>query len=320
MEPPQPLRRVVFLDRRAITVPLRVPAFPHEWRAYDHTPPDLVLERLRGAHLAITNRVPITRAVLDAVPSLQLIAVAATGYEHVDVGACVERGVRVCNVCDWSVSVPEHVFALILALRRQLPVYQQAVAAGRWQASPTYGFLLSPLPVTLAGTTLGLIGYGTLGRRVAVLAQAFGMRTLIAEHKGAARVRAGRVPFETALGKSDVLVMLCPLNEQTRHLIGAPELARMRPEALLINCARGGIVDEGALARALERGELGGAGVDVLSQEPPTSGNPLLDLKRPDLIVTPHMAFVSVQSLETLAEQLIVNLEAFVAGHPRNLV
>ncbi|CAM3605190.1 Glycerate dehydrogenase [Deinococcus saxicola] len=316
----QPPRNVVFLDRRAISVPLRPPAFAHEWREYPHTPPELIIERLQGAHIAITNRVPITRAVLEAVPTLALVAVCATGSEHVDVAACSERGVAVCNVRDWSVSVPEHVFALLLALRRQLPAYMGAVAAGQWQASPTYGFLLPPLPITLGGTALGIIGYGALGRRVAALAGAFGMTVLIAEHRGAATVRGDRTPFETVLAQSQALVVLCPLSDQTRGLIGAAELAQMPRDALLINCARGGIVDEAALAGALERGELAGAGVDVLSREPPTAGNPLLDLKLPNLILTPHMAFASVQSLETLAEQLIGNLEAFVAGPPRHLV
>ncbi|WP_342667670.1 NAD(P)-dependent oxidoreductase [Deinococcus frigens] len=180
--------------------------------------------------------------------------------------------------------------------------------------------MLEPLPITLAGTTLGIIGHGTLGKQVATLARAFGMQTLIAEHSGARSLRAGRTAFEEVLARSQVLVILCPLNPSTRNLIGAAELARMRPDALLINCARGGIVDEAALAGALLRGELGGAGVDVLSQEPPTQGNPLLDLALPNLILTPHMAFASVQSIETLAERLIGNLEAFVAGQPRHLV
>jgi glycerate dehydrogenase len=319
MTPTLPLN-IIFLDRRAVSVPLRPPDFAHRWQEYLHTPPELTAERLQGAQVAITNRVAITRAVLDAVPTLQLVAVSATGYEHVDVAACRERGVLVCNVRDWSVSVPEHVFALTLALRRQLPAYRQAVAAGQWQAAATYGFLLSPLPTTLHGSAMGIIGYGALGNRVDALAQAFGMHTLIAEHKGAKTIRTGRTPFEAVLTDSDVLVILSPLNDQTRNLIGGPELASMKPDALLINCARGGIVDEAALAGALKRGELGGAGIDVLSQEPPTSGNLLLALDLPNLILTPHMAFASVQSLETLAEQLIGNLEAYASGQPRNLV
>jgi glycerate dehydrogenase len=311
---------IVFLDRRAISVPLRRPAFAHTWQEHQHTPPELVAERLYGAQMAITNRVAITAEVLDAAPTLTLIAVSATGYEHVDVAACAERGVSVCNVRDWSISVPEHVFALILALRRQLPSYRAAVAAGQWQASATYGFLLPPMPVTLWGSTLGIVGYGSLGRRVEAIAQGFGMTVLIAEHRGAPQVRAGRSAFEDVLARSQVLVILCPLSEQTRNLIGAAQLALMPQGALLINCARGGVVNEAALAGALTRGELGGAGVDVLSDEPPTHGNPLLDLELPNLILTPHMAFYSLQSLETLAEQLIGNLEAYEAGQPRNVV
>lgn len=313
-------QRLVFLDRDAIRVPLRTPSFPHDWQEHPHTPTDLTGERLRGASIAITNRVPISRAVLEEVPTLELVAVAATGYEHVDVAACAQRGVAVCNVRDWSLSVPEHVFALILSLRRQLPRYQQAVASGGWQASSSYGLLLHPLPSTLHGATMGIIGYGALGQRVATLALGFGMKALIAERKGAASLRAGRTSFETVLAESQVLVILCPLNDNTRNLIGTPELAAMRRDALLVNCARGGIVDEVALAAALYRGELAGAGVDVLSEEPPTHGDPLLDLNVPTLIVTPHMAFASIQSLETLAEQLIGNIEAFVAGKPRNLI
>jgi glycerate dehydrogenase len=189
-----------------------------------------------------------------------------------------------------------------------------------WQASPTYGVLLEPLPRALAGSTLGVIGYGTLGQRVEKLARCFGMAVFIAEHKGAAHVREGRIRFEDVLARSDVLVVLCPLSDETRNLIGAAELALMRHDALLINCARGGIVDEAALATALVQGTIGGAGVDVLSEEPPRHGNPLLTLQLPNLIVTPHMAWASVESLESLAEQLIGTLEAFVAGAPRNLV
>jgi len=318
-------QRIVFLDRNAIRVPLRRPSFPHLWRDYPHTPPDQTIARLRdvdggGATIAITNRVHVGAAILHEVPSLRLVAVAATGYDHVEVAACRDHGVAVCNVRNWAVSVPEHVFALALALRRQLPAYQAAVGQGGWQASPTYTMLLDPLPRALAGSTLGVIGYGALGRRVQTLAHCFDMAVLIAEHKGAAHVREGRVPFQDVLARSDVLVVLCPLTGETTNLIGAAELALMRPDALLINCARGGIVDEAALATALAQGTIGGAGVDVLSEEPPKHGNPLLTVCLPNLIVTPHVAWASLESLECLAEQLIGTLEAFVAGVPRNLV
>ncbi len=188
--------------------------------------------------IALTNRVAITAEVLDAVSTLKLIAVSATDYEHVDVAACTERGVTVCNVRDWFISVPEHVFALALALRRQVPSYRRAVAERQWQTSATYGFLLPPMPITRAGSTLGIVGHGSLGHRVEAIARGFGMKVLIAEHKGAVSIRAGRTVFADVLAHSQVLVILCPLNEQTRDLIGATELALMPPEALLINCAR----------------------------------------------------------------------------------
>jgi glycerate dehydrogenase len=314
------LERIVFLDRNAIRLPIRAPRFGHAWSEYPHTPADLTVERLADATIAITNRVAIGPAVLDAAPRLRLVAVAATGFEHVDVAACRARGIAVCNVREWSVSVPEHVFALALALRRQLPAYQAALAEGRWRRSPTYGLLLEPLPRTLAGGTLGIVGYGALGRRVAALGAAFGMSVLVAERRGAAATRAGRVPFEQVLDDTDLLAVLCPLTAETRGLIGPAEFARMRPDALLVNCARGGIVDEAALADALRRGALAGAGLDVLAEEPPRGPNPLLDDPPPNLVVTPHMAWASRESMETLIEQLVGNLEAFVAGTPRNLV
>ncbi len=317
--------RIVFLDRNAIRVPLRSPGFPHVWQEYAHTPPDLTIPRLReaggaGATVAITNRAFIDGSVLDAVPTLRLVAVAATGYDQVDVAACRSHGVAVSNVRNWAVSVPEHIFAMMLALRRQLPSYQRAVEQGAWQRSPTYGVLLEPMPRTLMGATLGLIGYGDLGRQVETLARAFSMRILLSEHRGTRSVRPERTPFQEVLARSDILVILCPLNDQTRNLIGTAELAEMRPDAILINCARGGIVDEAALAAALVAGTIGAAGVDVLSEEPPATGNALLELHLPNLLLTPHMAWASIESLQNLGEQLIGTIEAFVAGAPRNLV
>ncbi|MEO7715696.1 MAG: NAD(P)-dependent oxidoreductase [Capsulimonas sp.] len=314
------MEKIVFLDRNAIRIALREPNFAHEWREYPHTAADQILERLQGATIAITNRVPITGATLDAIPTLRFVAVSATGYDHVDVAACRARGVAVCNVQEWAVSIPEHVFALILALSRQLPAYRQAVREGAWGRSATYGLLMEPLPHALFGGVLGLIGYGALARNVEAIGRAFGMRVLIAERKGAEHVREGRVSFDDVLKNSNVISVLCPLNDETRGMIGAPELALIRPDSILINCARGGIVDEAALAAALAAGQLGGAGVDVLTQEPPVNGNPLLELNLPNLIVTPHIAWASWESLETMAEQLIGNLEAYVAGEARNLV
>lgn len=312
------MEHVVFLDRDAIRIPLRRPAFAHTWTEHATSLPDELRERLRGATIAITNRMYLRAEHLS--PTLRLVAVSATGYECIDLDACRARGVAVCNVRDWSVSVPEHVFALVLALRRDLRAYDAAVRGGEWSRSRTYGVLKEPMPRALRGGTLGLVGHGALGRGVARIAAGFGMTILVADRKGAARPRPGRVPFDEVLRRSDVLVVLCPLVPETRGLIGAEELSLMKRDALLVNCARGGIVVEQDLADALVAGRLGGAGVDVLEVEPPPQDNPLLRLRLDNLIVTPHVAWASRESLERLGEQLIQNLEAFVAGAPRNLV
>ena len=314
------MEQIVFLDHEGLPATLRAPGFPHQWRDYPTTSPDLVVERLRDATVAIVDRVFLGEAELAQLPHLKLIALAATGFDNIDLAACRRRGVAVANVRNWSKSVPEHVFALILALRRNLLSYHQAVQSGAWERAENYTLLQDPLPLSLSGATLGMIGHGGLGQVVVELARAFGMRVLIAERKGAGTIRNGRTCFDDVLAASSVLVVLCPFTEETRGLIGAAELGRMPRHALLINCARGGIVDEQALATALQRGDIAGAGVDVLSQEPPRAGNPLLTLKQPNLIVTPHVAWASVQSLQALADQVVDNIEGFVAGTPRNLI
>lgn len=311
--------RIVFLDHGVFRVPFPPLSFPHEWVEHAATSSDQVAERLRDATIAITDGVPITRATIKASRDLCLIAVAATGYDGIDLDACAEHDITVCNIRDWAVSVPEHVFALTLALRRQLPAYRDTVQAGEWQRSDAYALVLDPLPLALAETTLGLIGHGALGRRVEAIARGFGMNVMIAEHRGQTP-RDGRTAFEQVLSQADVLVLLCPLTDETRGLIGTAELASMKHDAVLINCARGAIVDQDALLQALQAGTIAGAGVDVLPEEPPVHGNPLLDVSLPNLIVTPHVAWVSRQSQETLARQLIANIEAWHAGSPRNVV
>lgn len=301
-------------------MPLRAPGFAHHWRDYADTRPEEVVARLSGATIAVTDQVAITAEHLAALPELRLVAVAATGVNHIDLDACRRHGVSVMNVRDWAVSVPEHVFALILALRRNLIAYHEEVRSGAWQRSEGYLLQVEPTPRSVAGTTLGVIGVGWLGKAVSRVAEAFGMEVLWAERKGAQEVRAGRAPFEEVLGRSDVLVLLCPLTEESTGMIGAAELALMPDNAILINCGRGGLVDEAALAEALRSGAIAGAGLDVLTQEPPRDGSPLLDLKQSNLIVTPHVAWISDKALAELAEQVILNLEGFVLGHPRNLV
>ncbi len=314
------MERIVFLDRDAIRAELRCPKFEHEWREFPCTPPDKVVERLSEASMAIINRVFLREPELAQLPSLKFIAVAATGVDCVDLEACRRRGIAVSNVRNWSISVPEHIFALILALKRNLFTYHQAVQNGAWQQSANYTLLKEPMPHALKGGTIGIIGYGMLGQAVGRVGEAFGMKTLIAEHKGVNDLREGRLHFDDVLSSSDILVVLCPLTDETRGLIRTDELKKMPRHSMLINCARGGIVDDAALAAALKSGEISGAGVDVLSNEPPREGNPLLDPDLPNLIVTPHVAWASVEALQTLAEQLIDNIEAFVRGKPQNLV
>ena len=314
--------RIVFLDSDSLRADLRRPSFPHHWEEFPSTPKDQVVERLRGARIAITNKIPLRRESLEQLPELRMIAVAATGTDIVDLPFCRERGIAVANVRGYSRhTVPEHVFALILALRRALIPYQAAVQAGEWQRSNTFCHFGEPIH-DLHGSTLGIVGHGTIGGAVERLGRAFGMEVLVSEHRGAERVREGRVAFDEVIERSDVLTLHAPLKPETRHMIGAAELARMRANALLINCGRGGLVDERALAEALKSGAIGGAGVDVLSTEPPPHGedNPLLQLQLPNLVVTPHVAWASREAMQTLADQLIDNIEAWERGEPQNLV
>ncbi len=312
--------KVVFLDRFAIRAALRPLQFPHEWQEYPTTTPAQVVERLAGARIAITNRVRFDQATISQLPELKLIAVSATGYECIDVVACHRAGITVTNVRDWSTpAVAEHAFAMMLTIRRQLLIYRQAVEAGEWQRSHFYGVLKETLPQDLYGCTLAIIGYGALGKRLAALGHAFEMNVLVADHKGAVP-RAGRVSFDEALARADVLCIACPICDDTRNLIDTAELSRMKPSATLINTARGGIVNEQALADALRAGRLGGAGIDSLAVEPPRDGNPLIDLQMPNLVITPHMAFASDSTLDRLVEQLLRTIESFVAGQPHNVV
>ncbi len=311
---------VVFLDRATLVAELRIPAFDHVWVEHPHTAPEDVADALWRASIAITNKAPITAAVLDACPKLRLVAVAATGVNNVDLAACRARGIAVCNIRGYAEhAVPEHVFMLLLALRRNLLAWRQSLRAGAWQKAPDF-CLFDHEMHDLAGSTLGLIGHGSIGAGVERLARAFGMDVLVAEHKGAATVRPGRLAFDEVLTRADHITLHVPLDDDTRGLIGPREFALMRRHAVLINTARGGVVDEAALKSALLSRRIAGAGFDVLALEPPRDGNPLLDLDLPNFLLTPHVAWASREAMQSLGDQLIDNLEAFVAGQPRNRV
>lgn len=311
---------IVFLERNTFSVPFRKPSFEHEWTEFGETSPDQVVERLASATIAICNKVQIRGDALAQLPKLKLIAVAATGVDNVDLAYCRTHNIAVCNTRGYAVnSLPEHALMLMLALRRNLIAYRADVKAGRWHEARQF-CLLDHSIGDLQGTTLGIVGFGTLGRSMAQLGRAIGMEVIVAERKSAAVVRADRVSFADVLRLSDVISLHCPLTEETKNLIGADELQQMKPSAILINTARGGLIDDHALLDALQNGRLAGAGIDVLRNEPPREGNPLLEVDLPNLIVTPHNAWASRQAMQTLADQLIDNVEAFVRGEPQNLV
>jgi glycerate dehydrogenase len=291
------------------------------WRWYPVRDPTAVEDRLAGAGVAVTNKVLLDEARLARAQGegLRLVCVAATGTNNVDLEAARRLGLAVANVPAYATpAVVQHVFALVLALTTRLLEYRAAVAAGRWSAADRFCLLDYPIR-ELAGKTFGIVGYGQLGQAVARVAEAFGMTVLVAERRGEP-VRPGRLPLEDLLPRVDVLSLHCPLTPETRGLIGVAELGRMRPDAVLVNTARGGIVDESALAEALRVGRIGGAGIDVLSREPPPAENPLLATDIPNLIVTPHTAWASREARQRVLEEIALNVSAFRAGETRNRV
>ncbi|UTY60030.1 D-2-hydroxyacid dehydrogenase [Massilia sp. erpn] len=312
--------KIVFLDRDSLIADLRRPAFAHDWQDYPVTAPADLTARLQGAAIAVTNKVPLRAETLAQLPQLKMIAVAATGTDNVDLAAARERGIVVSNIRNYATAaLPEHTFALILALRRNLLAYRADIEAGLWQRSERFCLFHHPIR-DLHGSRLGLLGYGALGRGVAQLGKAFGMEVLVHTRSPIEDESVRSVGWDELLATSDVLSLHAPLTEQTRNIIGAAELARMRRDALLINTARGGLVDEMALAQALRGGVIAGAGFDVLSKEPPLPDNPLLNLRLPNFLLTPHSAWASGQAMQALADQLIANIEAYAAGRPANVV
>lgn len=290
-----------------------------QWRVFGMSDRSQLVERLEGAQVAVTNKVGFDAELIERLPQLRLICVSATGVNNIDLDAAVRRGLRVCNVKGYSTdSVAQHVFTLVLALIGRVRDYDGAVRRGRWSAQEMFCLLDYPI-AELASKTLGIVGYGDIGRAVERIGAAFGMRVVVAQRRGA-EVAPDRVPLDQLLEQVDVLTLHCPLTPATRGLIGASELARMKSSAVLINTARGALVDEAALAQALRAGRLGGAGVDVLSAEPPPATNPLLATDMPNLLVTPHVAWATREARQRLVDEVAQNIEAFLAGAPRNVV
>jgi glycerate dehydrogenase len=276
-------------------------------------------EHCADAEILLSNKVKLDRGLIESLPDLKLICLAATGTNNVDLSAAGERNVAVCNVVSYcTAAVVQHVFALILSLNQHLGEYGALLAGGAWKRAPQFTLLDYPI-LELQGRTIGIVGYGELGSAVAKLAEAFGMRVLIAARNESDR-RPGRIQLSELLPRCDVLSLHCPLTSENRGLIGKAQLARMKPDALLINTARGALIDEHALADSLKAGQLGGAGIDVLSEEPPVHGNPLLLPGIPNLIVTPHIAWATREARQRVIDEMAKNIEAFIKGEKRNRV
>lgn len=310
--------KIVMLDGDTLPVPLPTDQQQADWEMRAQTPADDIVSSLAGATVAITNKVPLRADTLQQLPELRFICVAATGYDCIDLDACSARGIVVSNVPGYSTqSVSEAVIAAIFALRRQLMAYASNTRIDWPQAKH---FCVHHQPIgDIGGATLGIAGKGDIGQAVGRLAQALGMQVQYAERKGSERVRDGYVSFEQMLATSDIISLHCPLSDSTCQMIDREALSQMKPQTLLINTARGGLINEADLAAALKQGLIGGAALDVLSSEPPAPDNPLLaDL--PTLLLTPHIAWASRSGVENLVAGVMTNIAAFIQGEPINVV
>ena len=297
----------------------RLDASLDRWDWYDNTDPQQIVERVTPANAVLANKSRIDRTIIEACPGLKLIALSATGTDNVDLEAASEHGVAVCNIRDYCTeSVAQHVITLMLSLLTGLPWYWQDVRRGEW--SKAQQFCMKDRQIREArGLTFGVVGFGTLGRRSAELAGALGMEVLNAERRGSTP-REGRRPFEEVIARADVLSVHCPLTDETRGLINRAVLSAMKKDALLINTARGAVIEAEDLADALRAGEIAGAGIDTLSVEPPPPDHPLLAGDIPNLIVTPHNAWASRKARQAALNHLARVVEAFQAGKPINVV
>jgi len=315
--------RVVFLDRESLSpqTTLKPIPFKHEMTIFPRTAPEQVAERIAEADIVITNKVRLAQAEIESARHLKLVAIAATGTDNVDLATCRQRGIAVSNIRGYAVNtVPEHTFALIFALRRSIVAYRDSVRAGRWEASGQFCFFDHPIR-DLANSTIGIIGDGVLGQAVATMARSLNMTTRFASYKGKPDMGPPYTPFEEVIRTSDIITLHCPLLPETRNMIDWPEFQLMERKPLIINTARGGLVNETALVQAMNDGLISGAGFDVATEEPPTPEHPFHALRdTPNFILTPHVAWASAEALQSLADQLIENITAFRAGSPRNLV
>lgn len=287
---------------------------------FDATDDAEVAERIRDVEFVFANKVRLDNRLIAGAPKLRFIGLTATGTDNIDTDSAERHGVAVCNIRSYCTrSVAEHVFGLVLMLARNLHRYNEDVRGGRWQQAQDFCMLTHPIR-ELSTMTLGIVGLGDLGGAVADTARAFGMNVIVAARPGERRIDAGRVTFEQLLADADVISLHCPLTEDTKELFGAEEFAAMKSGAFFINTARGGLVDSAALANALAAGEIAAAAIDVLPEEPPVNGDPLLDYDGDNLLMTPHIAWGSDRARQDSIIELAKNVEAFLNGAERNRV
>jgi glycerate dehydrogenase len=315
--------KAVFLDFATMGAGLdleELESLVSELVVYQDSPDDTVAERIADADIVFTNKIRLTRELLERAPRLKFIALTATGTDNIDTACARKHGIGVANIRHYCTqSVVEHVFGVLLSLTHSLGQYQRSVRAGDWQRSTDFCMLSHPVR-ELSSMTLGVVGYGALGQGVARIAREFGMDVLVSARPGAGTVPDDRVGFDELLAEADVISLHCPLTDETRNLFGAQEFNAMKNTAVFINTARGGLVDSQALADALANGEIAAAAIDVLPQEPPVNGDPLLDYGGDNLIVTPHIAWATDEARQNAIDELAANTRAFLDAIERNRI
>ncbi|MGB5918066.1 D-2-hydroxyacid dehydrogenase [Arcobacter sp.] len=315
--------KIVFLDRAtfAQTISINKPVFEHEWIEYESTEVQQIINRCSDADVIITNKVPLKEEVLKQLKKLKFIAVAATGYDCIDLEACKKLNILVSNVRGYGInSVPEHVFSLIFALKRSLIGYRDDVINGEWQKAKQFCFHTHSI-TDLKGSTLGIVGQGGLGKAVGNIGKALGMNVIYAERKDSKNIREGYTQFDKFLKESDIISLNCPLTNETRNLLTYKEFQKMSRTPLIINCGRGGLVNEVDIVKALNEKLISGIGFDCLTSEPINNEHPFCKiLNLPNVIVTPHVAWASEEAMQTLWNKLIENINNFKNNKPSNIL
>jgi glycerate dehydrogenase len=317
--------KAVFLDFGTMGAedldPSTLAAVVPELEVFDSTPAERVAERIDGVAFVFANKVRMTADLIASASALRFIGLTATGVDNVDLEAAKKHDIAVCNIRSYCTqSVVEHVFAVLLNLTHSIQQYDRSARSGAWQRADNFCMLEFPIR-ELSAMTIGIVGHGNLGSGVAAIARQFGMTVMLARRPGTlAEADDGRFDLQEVLAKSDVISLHCPLTDDTRGLLGAAEFRRMKPGAILINTARGGLVDSTALVEALRSGTIAAAAIDVLPNEPPVDGNPLLAYRGDNLLVTPHIAWGTVEARQRAIDEVAANAQAFLAGERRNRV